>query len=164
MARCRTRQPRKLMNSRSSNSAATLAIVRAFTLVEVMISVVIAGICIGGIFQGYVLSARRVEWSGISYAAQALAIQRVEQARSCKWDTDAGVDELIAANFPMQTNLMDLPVTGTNFLIGTNFTTISDISTNPPLLRMIWVDCVWRFALTGRLFTNTVVTYRSPNN
>ena len=129
-----------------------------------LIAVGIAGISIGGIVYGYVYSAQRVEWSGVSLAAQALAVQRMEQTRACKWDTDAGVDQLTAANFPVQTTVMDLPVTGTNFLVGTNYTTISDVSATPPLLRMIRVDCVWRFRLTARLFTNTIVTYRSPDN
>ena len=152
------------MKVRFKNPTHTLRSEKAFTIAEVVIAAAIAGICIGGIVYGYVQSAQRVEWSGESLAAQALAIQRLEQTRACKWDTDAGVDQLVAASFPVQTTIMDLPVSGTNFLIGTNYTTISDISTNQPLLRMIRVDCVWRFKLTGRLFTNTVVTYRSPDN
>ena len=90
-------------------------------------------------------------------------MQRVEQCRAAKWDTRSfpPVDQLVASNFPVATEEMDLPVSGTNASFARITTTITDISTNP-LLRMIQADCVWQF--TGRgSFTNTVVTYRAPD-
>jgi len=127
-------------------------------------AVLLAAITIVGVIYGYTQSASRAEWSGLSYAAQALAIQRMEQVRSAKWDTEAGVDELVSTNFPVQITILDLPVAGTNVVYATNFTTITTLSAVAPRLKMIQVACVWRFAQTGRRFTNTLVTYRAPDN
>ena len=137
--------------------------VAAFTLAEVVISAAIAAMTVSGIIYGYTQSTKRAEWSGYSLAAQALAVQRLEQTRACRWDPDAGVDQLVATNFATQTIIMDIPVIGTNAAYATNLTTITAISAVPPLLRMIRVDCVWKFPTTGRVFTNTVATYRSPD-
>ncbi len=140
--------------------------VAALTLVEVVLSTAIAAMTVSGILYGYTQSAKRAEWSGYSLAAQALAVQRLEQTRACRWDPDSGVDQLVATNFPTQTLVLDLPVIGTNAAYATNFTTITAITaiTGAPLLhRMIRVDCVWKFPATGRVFTNTVATYRSPD-
>lgn len=136
----------------------------AFTLVEVGLSAIIAAMTIAGIVYGYTQSSKRAEWSSYSLAAEAAAVQRLEQTRACRWDTETGVDQLVSGNFPVQIVLMDLPVIGTNAFYGTNITTITIISASPPLMRMVRVDCVWRFPTTGRLFTNTVATYRSPDS
>jgi len=135
----------------------------AFTLAEVTMSAAIAAMTIAGIAYGYTQSTKRAEWSGYSLAAQAIAVQRMEQTRACRWDPNVGVDQLVSSNFPVQTVVLDLPVIGTNAAYATNITTISSISTNPPLLRMIRVDCTWTFPTTGRVFTNTIATYRSPD-
>ncbi|MFM8468654.1 MAG: hypothetical protein ACKODH_01595 [Limisphaerales bacterium] len=136
----------------------------AFTLAEVVISAGIAAMTVAGIIYGYTQSTKRAEWSGYSLAAQALAVQRLEQTRASRWDPDAGVDQLLSANFPSQTLVLDVPVIGTNAAYATNVTTITTIAATPPLLRMIRVDCTWKFPTTGRVFTNTVATYRSPDN
>ncbi len=135
----------------------------AFTLVEVVVASLLAAIMVAGIIYGYTQSAERAEWTGQSLAAQALAVQRAEQTRAAKWDTEAGVDRLQSTNFPTQITILDLPVSGTNVVYATNFTTISNVSVTPPLLKMIRVDCVWMFMRRGRVFTNTVVTYRAPD-
>lgn len=142
--------------------------VAALTLVEVVLSTAIAAMTVSGILYGYTQSAKRAEWSGYSLAAQALAVQRLEQTRACRWDPDSGVDQLVATNFPTQTLVLDLPVIGTNAAYATNITTITVIFPDgdrvaPLLHRMIRVDCVWKFPATGRVFTNTVATYRSPD-
>jgi hypothetical protein len=137
--------------------------VAAFTLAEVAISASIALMTVAGIIIGYTQSSRRAEWSSYSLAAGAAAVQRLEQTRACRWDTETGADQLVATNFPVQVVLLDMPVMGTNGFYGTNTTTITTISATAPQLRMIRVDCVWRFPGTGRLFTNTVATYRSPD-
>ncbi len=149
------------MNSDQLDGHRNLA---AFTLAEVVVSAAIAAMSVAGIVYGYTQSTKRAEWSGYSLAAQALAVQRLEQTRASRWDPDAGVDQLVSANFPIQTVVLDIPVIGTNAAYATNVTTITSISTNPPLLRMIRVDCTWIFPTTGRVFTNTVATYRSPDN
>ena len=138
---------------------------RGFTLAEVVISAAIAAISIGGIMYGYVLSAQRAEWASYAMAAQSLAMQRIEQTRSARWDLSATptVDELDPVNFPAQINVLDIPISGTNVVFATNFTTITTLSTAPPL-RSIQVDCVWRWSVGNRLFTNTVTTYRATDD
>jgi hypothetical protein len=97
-------------------------------------------------------------------AAESLALQRIEQARSCKWDPEASppLDQLVASNFPPEVNILDIPVSGTNIVYATNFTTITDISSEPPLKAVV-VQCVWNFK-GRRNYTNTVVTYRAPDS
>jgi prepilin-type N-terminal cleavage/methylation domain-containing protein len=134
-----------------------------FTLTEVVISLLVSAIATAGILSGYVFTARSAEWSAHSLAANSLAIQRMEQTRAAKWDLQASpqVDNMQQTNFPPQVEVLDVPISGTNFVYATNFTTISNVSTNPPL-RMVRVDCVWSF-VNGRIFTNSITTYRSPD-
>lgn len=135
----------------------------AFTLAEVVIATGLMAMVIGGSIVGYSLSAQRAEWSAFSLAGQNLAMQRIEQCRSAKWDPLGypPVDELVSSNFPVQVNILDLPIAGTNAVYATNYTTISMASTNP-MLKMIRVDCVWPF-MGEELHTNTIVTYRAPD-
>ena len=135
----------------------------AFTLVEVVIASAIAAVTLGGIIYGYIVSATRAEWSAYSLAANSIAMQKLEQFRAAKWDTQAYpvVDEVIPANFPVDVQVLDIPRVGNNITYATNFTTIKVVSANPQV-KMIRVDCVWKFMSRG-LFTNTVATYRSPD-
>jgi type II secretory pathway pseudopilin PulG len=147
---------RTYWNSRKQNLS-------GITLIEVVLSLAIMGISFGAIITGYVMSARRAEWSAYSLAANSLAMQRLEQCRAAKWDllTTPVTDELIAANFANDPAVLDVPMSGSNLTMATNFTTITAVSANPPL-KMIRVDCVWPFKWQG-LFTNTLVTYRAPD-
>ena len=133
-----------------------------FTLEEVLVSVAISALAVGGMATGYVSTAQRVEWSAHSAAAHSSALQKIEQARATKWDPQASpaVDELVSANFPVTVAALDVPTAGTKSISATNRTTITTISLNPPV-KMIQVDCVWSFLSRGP-FTNTVITYRSP--
>ncbi len=90
-------------------------------------------------------------------------MQRVEQTRAAKWDMIAypPIDQLVSNNFPAVTSTLDVPVADTNVVYATSVTTIATVSTNPPL-KMIRVDCIWSLMKRGP-FTNTVVTYRSPD-
>lgn len=135
----------------------------AFTLVEAVISLAVMGMAAGGIIYGYLMASRRAEWSSYSLAAQSLAMQRIEQARSAKWDPLGypPVDELQAGNFPEQIEILDLPMASTNLVRATNITTITALSSNPPL-KMIQVECVWSFHWKS-LHTNKIVTYRAPD-
>jgi prepilin-type N-terminal cleavage/methylation domain-containing protein len=137
----------------------------AFTLVEVVISLAVVGLMVAGTLTGYMMAIQRAEWSGYSLAAQSLALQQLEQTRASKWDPDASpaVDQLVSANFPARTNVLDVLNTGTNVIWATNFTTIQTVSTSPPL-RYVRVDCVWRPKPGSHLFTNTVATYRAPDS
>ena len=133
------------------------------TLAETVVSIGIAAVMISGTINGYILSTHRAEWSAQSLAAHALALQRLEQIRSAKWDTAAfpGVDNVTSANFPDTTNLLELPISGTNVVNATLRTAITTLSSNPPL-KMIRIDCIWRYLSHGT-FTNTVISYRAPD-
>jgi type II secretory pathway pseudopilin PulG len=135
----------------------------AFSLVELVIATSIAALTIGGSIYAYVLSMQRAEWSAYSLAAHSLAMQRIEQARAAKWDPMGfpPVDELVSSNFPVQVDVLDIPISGTNVAYATSVTSIATITVNPPLKR-IRVDCSWSFVNRGA-FTNTLVTYRASD-
>lgn len=140
-----------------------------FTLVEVVLAIGIIALVFGGILAAHVLSARRAEWTGYSLAAQALAIQQLEQARSAKWDVlDTPVINEIT-NLPSLTwSTLDLPIAGTNEIRATNYITVSTvvISSNPPAsVQMVQVSTVWPFTKGSKtkLFTNTVANYFAPD-
>lgn len=134
-----------------------------FTLMESIIASSIAAMMFGGIVYGYIQSGRNAEWSAYSFAAQSMAMQRLEQTRACKWDPEStpAVDELVITNFPTVVSILDVPMNGSNIVYATNFTTISTISTAPQL-RMIQVNTVWGF-INGRLYTNSIATFRAPD-
>lgn len=135
----------------------------AFTLVEVVVAMSIAAVLMAGLMLGYLQTLERAEWSAHSLAANSLALMRVEQTRAAKWDTLATprVDQLTQTSFPPAVEILDIPIAGTNMALATNFTTITTISSDPPL-RLVQVDCVWSFH-NGRVFTNTIITYRAPD-
>jgi hypothetical protein len=139
------------------------------TLVEVVTALTIAALVFAGIIRGFTASSQRSDWSSYNLAAQNLAQQGVEQARAAAWDPMASipVDDCVQSNFPpVGTNWLDVPVPGTNIMWATNTWTITTVSTNPYPLKMIRVDCTWRYQPVGRpalVFTNTVATLRAPN-
>lgn len=132
-----------------------------FTLAEVVVAMAVIAILIGGVIRGYVLSARRAEWSAHSLAAESLASQGVEQVRAAQWDPQAwpAIDQLPPTNYA-EVDVLDIPVSGQP-QYATNFVSITTASDDPPL-RQIRVDCVWQFAGRG-LFTNTIITLRAPD-
>ena len=136
----------------------------AFTLGEVLISVAILTMVMAGVIYGYAQANRMAEWSAMSLAAQSYALQGLEQVRSAKWDLWANpiVDVIPAPTNFIQSDIMDVPVTGAPFYV-TNYISLTQISTSPQL-REVWSQCVWVFPLTGKTFTNTVITYRAPDH
>ncbi len=149
------------------NQPQSRRLLRAITLVEVLMSMSLSMMTVGGVAYAFIYSSHRTEWSACSLAAQNLAMQRLEQARACKWDPMGfpPVDYLVAANFGMSTNVLDIPSSGGRFVWATNFTTITLVSTNPQV-KFIKVDCVWAFSSglrEWRLYTNTVATLRAPD-
>src|SRR5882724_3312467 len=131
------------------------------TLVEVVMSLAIVAMSIGGIMTVYTQAAVNAEWSAHSLAAQMMAISGIEQARAAKYDPRGGTDELVATNFPVRVDKLD---TGTSLGVctyATNKTTISMISTNPAV-KMVQIDCTWTFPGKG-VFTNSVYTYRAAS-
>jgi prepilin-type N-terminal cleavage/methylation domain-containing protein len=135
----------------------------AFTLMEVVISLAILGVSLGGILTLYVRSAQRADWSGYSVSAQMMALGGLEQCRAAKYDPHGSppTDALVSANFPSRVDILD-PATANGIVsYGTNTTTILMISTNPEL-KLVRVDCTWTYPGRG-VFTNSVSTYRAPN-
>jgi type II secretory pathway pseudopilin PulG len=138
---------------------------RAFTILEVVLAVAITALVFGGIVTSYVNTSRRAEWSGYSLAAQALAMQQLEQARSAKWDvlSTPVVDELTNIA-PVSSAILDLPISGTNVVWATNYATVSTvaISTTPLVtVHMVQVSTVWPFRV--KLYTNRVSDYYAPD-
>jgi hypothetical protein len=135
--------------------------IAGFSLEEVVTAMSLSALCFVGTVKGYNLAAARAEWSACNLAAQSLAFQRMEQVKAAKWDTMAypAVDELTSSNFPTVVDTMDMPLSSTNAVSGTVYTTISSVSSK---LRAVQVDCVW----TNRsrvVYTNSIVSYRSPS-
>lgn len=135
----------------------------AFTLMEALVSMLLLGIMVTGVVSGFIQTHRIAEWGTYNLAAQSLAMQPIEQSRAAKWNPNAAVpiDELVATNFPMTTNVLDVPISGTNKVYATNSVSIRTISADPPL-RMISVQCTWSFPNRG-VFSNGIWTYRAPD-
>ncbi|HTR40539.1 MAG TPA: prepilin-type N-terminal cleavage/methylation domain-containing protein [Pseudomonadales bacterium] len=147
---------------------------QAFTLVEVLIAFLVFGMISAGLLYGYVQANRIAEWSSMSLGAQSYASQGMEQVLAAKWDTQANgqitADMLpprsytVATNLPPQIDTNDVPQSGAPLLL-TNYISIGYVGnwTNGPYLRQIRSDVVWAFPLTKKLFTNTMVTFRAPD-
>ena len=156
--------------------------VRGFTLVEVVVSLGIVTLVFSGILVAYIQSTRRAEWSGYSLAAQSLSIQQIEQARSAVWDYSIAKNELTNLNLRSWTynsttkvgtgyitNVLDLPISGNNRVVATNFVTVKMLNLTGLAnvqVQMVTVDTVWPFPTAKgiRLFTNRTASYFGPDN
>ena len=139
-----------------------------FTLVEVVVALVIMALLFAGIVVGFTQTSWRAEWSSYNLAAQNLALQGLEQARAATWDPLAAtpVDQCTQARFPTTvSNILDVPISGTNITYATNIWSIRTITNGSYPVKMIRVDCIWAFQRTSgrKVFTNTVATFRAPN-
>lgn len=157
--------------------------VRGFTLVELVIALAILTLVFSGILTAYVQASRSAEWAGYSLAAQAIGIQQIEQARSAVWDYSVGKNELLTMSNLLSwsynattrvgtgytTSVLDVPISGTNNVVVTNFVTIKMLNltgfTNVQV-QMVSVDTVWPFLSRSgsRLFTNRTASYFGPDN
>jgi Tfp pilus assembly protein PilV len=159
---------------------------RGATLIEVCLSALIVALVFGGTIQAYIQSSQRVEWTGYSLAAQSLAQETLEQARSAIWDpaqtnqinqvTNISViPSSISYNSSTKTwsgyltNILDVPFSGTNYTVATNFVSIQMYNVDG--VSNVWaqcirVDCVWPFIYRrgSPCFTNTVCTIMAPDN
>lgn len=155
-----------------------------YSLVEVVIATAIIALVYGIIITGYIQCGLRAQWSGYSLAAQSLANEQVEQARSAIWDPFLAKNEITNLNLSSLTYtstnktwsgyvtaILDVPYAGTNFTIATNFVYVQLInlnnSSNPPVqVQMVRVDTVWPFHYRARdlYFTNTSATLLAPDN
>jgi Tfp pilus assembly protein PilV len=132
------------------------------SLSEVLVALAITGIGVFAAVTGFVNSARQAESSAYVLAAQCQALERLEQVRAAKWDPNADppIDQIVSTNFPKLVKVLDIPRQGLK-IFATNFTTITTVSVNPPL-KMMRVDCVWPW-INKKVYTNTVMTYRGPD-
>jgi len=157
----------------------------AFTLVEVVISMAIVALVFAGIINAYIQTGLRLEWTGYSLAAQSLALETIEQARSTLWDPTQypPVNEIYSLNL-MGTatnattatwtgyayNTLDVPVpTGGTPVLATNYVSVqmSYVSTNVNVqMEIVTVQTVWPFIRYGNnvYFTNTIATIITPDN
>jgi hypothetical protein len=141
----------------------------AFTLAEVVISMAIVALLFNGILTAYIQSSLRTEWSGYSLAAQAQAVQSLEQAKAAVWDVlqTPVVNQLTNVPTVIPATL-DLPISGTNVVWVTNYVTITNVSITsiPPVVSvyLVRVDTVWPFSWNGvtKLYTNTIACYYAP--
>lgn len=153
-----------------------------------MIGAFIVALVFAGIIQAYLMSGRRLQWSGYSLAAQSLAIQTIEQARATVWDPaqTPPLNEITNLNLMgtslstsgntftytgFSTNILDVPYTGTNYVLATNYVTIvlTNVNGNANAQeQVVTVRTVWPFYIgadsINLLFTNTVSTIISPDN
>ncbi len=165
----------------------------AFTLAEVLLAFFIFGLVTAGMIYGYVEANRIAEWSSQSLAAMSYASQGMERMRSAQWEAAEGniatngpgtTDVMplsIMINPPLkeflpatldpgagvycyvtnEVDTLDIPTTG-GLINVTNFIAVTQIHTNPTL-RLIVSQVVWTFNLTGKLYTNTIITLRAPD-
>jgi prepilin-type N-terminal cleavage/methylation domain-containing protein len=135
-----------------------------FTLIETLISLTILALVFGTAVAAYIQAGQRAEWSGYSLAAQALATRPLEELHAALWDTQSTPVLDTTTNIPTTVGaILELPISGTNAVWATNFVTVSNITlTNSTAqIKMITVNTVWPY--NGQWFTNTVVTYRCPD-
>jgi prepilin-type N-terminal cleavage/methylation domain-containing protein len=133
------------------------------TLVEVVIALAITGLTVEGIIAGYVYCTTSAVKAELAQAANARAMERIEEARSARWDTSSWpiVDQLVATNFPDEVVSLDMPGTNSGGTLATIQTEIAQISLSPPI-RTIHVDCIWQFRGV-ELITNSIETIRAPD-
>ena len=132
------------------------------TLVEVVVALAITGVTVGGIVNGYIYCTAASVKDSLYMAANARAMERIEETRSAQWDTSVypAFDELVATNFPDKVVALDTSGADTETNSATLKTDITQISDVPPLKR-IRVDCIWLFK--GEPVTNSIETCRSPD-
>ncbi len=157
----------------------------AFTLIEVVVATAIVGLVFGGIINCYIQSGLRMEWTGYSQAAPALAGAGLEQATAATWDPaqippvnsltnlnlqGANYNSSTATYTGYNTAILDVPYSGTNFTMATNYITVQLLDgvggQAQVQMQFVRVDTVWPFFIRGRnvCFTNTVATLMAPDD
>jgi hypothetical protein len=137
-----------------------------FTLVEVVMSTVIIMLVFGAIIGGYIHTSYRAEWTGYSLAAQAAAVQQLESAKCAIWDPQQSPVQDEIKNLPRVTSvLLDLPVTGTNTVYATNYTTVTLMQNGVYSNYLVLVNTVWPFRWKNQTtyHTNTIADYYAPD-
>ncbi len=155
---------RKIATESSMQTKQTnLAGQAGFTLVETMVSIMILGLVFAGTLLTYTRAEQRAEWSGYSLAAQSLCVKTMEQFHAVLWDTQQTPVYNGTLLIPLNsTNLLDIPVAGTNAVYATTTATITSFTqSGPSYFEMISVNTTW--AWEGQTFTNSLVAYRAPD-
>lgn len=170
--------PKTVLGGRFSSSR----LLAGYSLIEVVLASGIIAVVYGIIIQSYIQCGLRAQWSGYSLAAQSLAHEQIEQARSAIWDPAMTKNEITNMNLMAKsynsgtktwsgyvTAILDVPYATTNFTVATNYVSIQliDVSIIPPIqIQMIRVDTVWpfRYRRGNLFFTNTVSTLLAPDN
>jgi hypothetical protein len=137
-----------------------------FTLPEVVICVFVMMVLFAGIITTYMQGAYRAEWSGFSLAAQSAALQQLESAKCAVWDPlQSPVKDEIRSLTNISSVLLDLPVSGTNYVYATNYPSIVLLKNGAYSNYMLKVDTVWPFRWRDKvtLYTNTVACYYAPD-
>ena len=150
-----------------------------FSLIEILVAFLIFGMAIGGLIYGYVQANRLAEFSSMSLAAQSLAQQGMEQARSAQWDSQmypltngpGTADEISlfpsntcptgATNY-QQSDSLDVPSTGSQISV-IDYITVTNMPIGNVLLRQIRSYVVWTLPMSGRQYTNFAITQRAPD-
>ena len=152
------------MRTRTETKPSRKAIA-AFTLAEVVVCMAIVALMFGGIITGYMQGAYRAEWAGYNMAAQSLAMQQIEQAKTAVWDDQHNeFTNLLTCTWA----ILDLPINGTNKVYATNYVTVTtnQVSSSPDIfVQMVKVDTVWPYIRKGltQYYTNTLADYYAPD-
>jgi len=153
------------MRSRSGRKTKAIASL-AFSLIEVVIAISISTIVFATVVYAYVGANDRSEWSAYSFAAQSLATQAIEQARTAQWVPEnwPPIDDLGVTNYT-HVEVLDISLYGVPIL-ATNYVSVTTV-TNSPNLRQLRADCVWKFVSryhgAAGPFTNTAVSFRAAD-
>jgi prepilin-type N-terminal cleavage/methylation domain-containing protein len=143
---------------------------RAFTLIEVVTAIALAALVFGSILVAYTQAAKRAQWSGLSLAAEAYAMQSIEQARSAIYDpAQSPVVNEILLLAGTTSGKLDIPISKTNIVYVTNTVTITmltNAANTQVNYQMVRVQTVWpfRWGSTTRYYTNVICTYCAPDN
>ena len=147
-------------------TCATKARTAGFTLAEVVVCIFIIMLVFAAIITAYTQTSYRAEWSGYSLAAQALAVQQLESAKAAVWDPlqSTNKDEISQLS-PVSWALLDLPVSGTNYVYATNYITVTLVPNGVYSNYMVKVETVWPFRWKNQVayFTNTLADYYAPD-
>jgi hypothetical protein len=146
----------------ASNRRRKVAGAGAFTLAEVIMAGAITALLCTGIVKSYSMGSYESQYAACNLAANMQALKKIEQVIFASWVPSYGITNIFN---PALTNNdienLEMPVAITNSVSCTNYTTVTQISTNPPYL-MIQVNCVWGFNGLAT-YTNTVAVLRGPN-
>ena len=133
----------------------------AFTLAEVCMAAAIAALLCTAVIKVYMIGSYKSQYAACSFAANMQALKHIEQVIYANWVPSYGINDVFnSALTNTDVENLEMPVSNTNTVTCTNYTTVTQISANPPYL-IIQVSCVWGFNALGT-YTNTIAVLRGP--